>query len=311
MTRLLERVVPQVAQNLATLPQRAGESAATYARTGEYDPAPVVEAAMMAMGIPGRPTGAQVAPRSMETKIRPLYNPPVKPARPFSADYPHGALADETGRLLADIEGRPLTAGYVVGRRVVGGHDEAFSPAQLNPLTEALIGRGPSAVPPGQMGPNLGYTLVKAGKPIRIGIRDDLKPYEAAKVLAHENGHAIDLIAGDISTRGLSNELKGIYNTLNNSTRTRDGLDAASGGKTFRPEDLGYKGAEVSREYMVEAIRAYMADPNYLKTVAPKTAAAIRAAVNENPKLSKVIQFNAGGNPLAGITAGLLSDTEN
>jgi hypothetical protein len=31
---------------------------------------------------------------------------------------------------------------------------------------------------------------------------------------------------------------------------------------------------------MAEAIRAYMADPNYLKTVAPKTAAAIRAAVN-------------------------------
>ena len=43
-----------------------------------------------------------------------------------------------------------------------------------------------------------------------------------------------------------------------------------------------------------------MTDPNYLKTVAPKTAAAIRAAVNGNPRLSKIIQFNS----LAGAAVG-------
>jgi hypothetical protein len=42
-----------------------------------------------------------------------------------------------------------------------------------------------------------------------------------------------------------------------------------------------------------------MADPNYLKTVAPKTAAAIRAAVNAHPTLSKIIQFNS----IAGLAA--------
>ena len=36
-----------------------------------------------------------------------------------------------------------------------------------------------------------------------------------------------------------------------------------------------------------------MADPNYLKTVAPKTAAAIRQAVNPNPRSSQTIQFNS------------------
>jgi hypothetical protein len=46
---------------------------------------------------------------------------------------------------------------------------------------------------------------------------------------------------------------------------------------------------------MAEAIRAYIQDPNYLKTVAPKTAAAIRKAVNGNPRLSKAIQFNSLG----------------
>jgi len=37
------------------------------------------------------------------------------------------------------------------------------------------------------------------------------------------------------------------------------------------------------------------ADPNYLRTVAPKTAARIRAYVNANPRLAPVIQFNAIG----------------
>ena len=44
---------------------------------------------------------------------------------------------------------------------------------------------------------------------------------------------------------------------------------------------------------MAEAVRAYMADPNYLKTVAPRTAKAIRAAVNSHPRLRDIIQFNA------------------
>ena len=35
-----------------------------------------------------------------------------------------------------------------------------------------------------------------------------------------------------------------------------------------------------------------MADPNYLKSVAPKTAAAIRKHVNAHPELSRTIQFN-------------------
>ena len=52
---------------------------------------------------------------------------------------------------------------------------------------------------------------------------------------------------------------------------------------------------------MAEAIRAYLADPNYLKTVAPKTAAAIREAVNSHPILSKIIQFNTMVGPAAMI----------
>jgi hypothetical protein len=46
------------------------------------------------------------------------------------------------------------------------------------------------------------------------------------------------------------------------------------------------------RELMAEAIRAYLADPNYIKTVAPELAGAIRDAVNSNRILAPVIQFN-------------------
>ena len=78
----------------------------------------------LARGLPrlmqrGASTGAREA-ESMASRSAMLYNPPAKPPRPFGADYPTGTSADATGRLTHDIEGRPLTAEYVVGRNVVG-----------------------------------------------------------------------------------------------------------------------------------------------------------------------------------------------
>lgn len=57
---------------------------------------------------------------------------------------------------------------------------------------------------------------------------------------------------------------------------------------------------------MAEAIRAYLANPNYLKTVAPDVAARIRSSVNANPELSPHIQFNANGAspPLNALSVG-------
>jgi hypothetical protein len=154
------------------------------------------------------------------------------------------------------------------------------------------------------MGQKLGRTFVNryTGQPVGIDLDRSLNASDVPKVLAHEIGHAIDQIAGNIPTKGLSRELKAVYNTLNNPNRA--GADAVSWGKPFRPQDLGHEGDEVGREYIVEAIRAYMADPNYLKTVAPNVARAIRA-INDHPTLSKFIQFNTvagllGGRALSG-----------
>ncbi|KQS79043.1 hypothetical protein ASG25_10680 [Rhizobium sp. Leaf384] len=60
---------------------------------------------------------------------------------------------------------------------------------------------------------------------------------------------------------------------------------------------------------MTEAIRAYMADPNYIKTVAPETASRIRQCVNDNPRLRDIIQFNSVG--AAGVLANGLRDWSN
>jgi hypothetical protein len=254
--------------------------------------------ALATVGLPGAGAGRVAgAGKPLASKPPLVYNPPTKPPRPFSADYPTGAPADAAGRLLKDIEGRPLTAERVVGRTMVGGDEKALPTTldTLNPLAEALTGRVPENWPAREMGQDLGRTFVDrhTGEPLAIHLSDDLAADDAAKVLAHEIGHAIDDIAGNIPTKGLSGELEGVYNTLQNPNRTRGGTDAASRAKPVRPQDLRYKPEEVPREYIVEAIRAYMADPNYLKTVAPETARAIRAAVNANPRLSKIIQFNS------------------
>ena len=242
-----------------------------------------------------------------------IYDPPVLPQRAFEADYPDGARADATGRLTHDIDGRPLTARYVVGRKVVGGKDEALPPAQHDNLSEALFGNRIERVKAREIGGDAGRFKISHdvdGSTIyQPYVSESIEAKKAPLVAAHEISHGIDYFSAGrvgVPTEGLlRNELQPIYNDLNNGNRNR----AASGGaapwaKPERPEHFGYKGEDIGREYMAEAIRAYMADPNYIKTVAPKTAARIRQYVNENPRLSDTIQFNANGSK-GGAAVGL------
>jgi len=133
----------------------------------------------------------------------------------------------------------------------------------------------------------------------------------ADNILAHMLGHILDYRAGKlcddvslgqavqaIDQEGLNEELRYIYNDCNNTAlheaRVESGLDPSDKPeyRDFGPEQRGCFGADARAELMAEAIRAYMHDPNYLKSVAPNVAARIRAAVNTHPELSKIIQFN-------------------
>lgn len=227
---------------------------------------------------------------NLASKTARMYDPPVKSARAFELDYPAGAVADDAGKLAFDIEGRPLTARFIAGRNVVGASEKAITPAELDAIAAASTRDGASSVAPRLLRGDAGRTQFDkiTGDPLSILIAKDLSEDQAGKVLSHEIGHVVDRASGEIPVNGLGSELRSVYNDLNNPQ---------SYGKAFGPEQNRYKGPDVDRELMAEAIRAYMTDPNYIKTVAPKTAARIRAHVNANPKLQDTIQFNAGGVP--------------
>jgi hypothetical protein len=260
---------------------------------------PIADIAGLAlMGVGGAETVAARALPEVESasivlarKASGLYNPPVKSARPFAADYPTGAQSDAAGNLATDIEGRPLTAPVIAGRRMVGQPDVAVSPQELDAVATAGLGRQPASVAASQIRGNAGLFTTRAGPdgPVNnIFIDRDLSDAAKDQVLAHETGHLIDYMAAGkagIPQSGLSAELKNLFNVgVTGQERSRN---------LTLPEHIGYPQDQIPGEYMAEAIRAYMTDPNAMKAMAPKTAAAIRAAVNNNPRLSKIIQFNA------------------
>lgn len=265
-----------------------------------------VSAGMMGTPALSRAAIMAEADRILASKMIPGYNPTPKPPRPFEADYPKGAEADVLGKLLRDIEGRRLRSSdetfargtdetsngpLLIGRGVLGGQDETIPQTQAayDALAKALTGSISQRVAPREIGGDPGRLKKivdwKTGQPsYEVFLSNKLTEKQALRTHAHELGHAIDELAGQIPTEGLVKELEFVYNALaTGQERTRN---------LTRPKDIGYRPAEVPREMMAEAIRAYMADPNYIKTVAPRTAAAIRAAVNENPRLNKKIQFN-------------------
>ena len=213
-----------------------------------------------------------------------------------------------------DIEGRPLTADIIVGRRTLGGADETLTPAELDAVAEAALGSKPEAVEARA----LPRAAVGSYEPNTNSTRFLRTLDDAAKnmVAAHEVSHGIDDLAGAVALDGrrvvrtipqggIKKELGTVYNDLNNgylaSARAKKpdvDPEDVYWGTGVTPRTFGYKpGLDAYRELNAEAIRAYIADPNYLKTVAPNTAARIREFVNENPRLSKIVQFNslAGG----------------
>jgi hypothetical protein len=321
-TFVLENYLPHVANQLLTLPQRALEASERLRLTGEYDPGPAVETALMMAGMRGMragPPGRGMARRGSDltggtvnpvaSRNASLYNPPVKPQRPFEldyppADYPHGVPADAAGRLTADIEGRRRAAERVVGRRTLGGADEALTPAQIDAVATTITGNNPEAVAGRQIGGNAGLFRVsrdREGNPIySIEVNRALSPAAKDRVVAHELGHTIDYFAAPrrgIPQEGIRTELSRNYNTgVTGQERERN---------LTLPQHQDYKADEVPSELMAEAIRAYIANPNYFKTVAPETAARIREWWNSHPKYSKYLQFNSvAGTAGAGLVAG-------
>lgn len=237
---------------------------------------------------------------------------PKTQQREFSLDYPNrSALGADGSRITTDIDGRPLASGPIAGRRTVGGNDEALGHSHALDTATAfgipIEASRVDALPRGTVGlldwlegrwePGISPPA-RANATIKHA--QNLTPAEAERVISHEVGHLVDRIAGFVKQDGLHSELSRLYSELN----TRGWVSKWQ--KGAKPQDFNYVGDDVKRELMAEAIHAYRTNPNYIKTIAPKTAAAIRAAVNPNPLLNKTIQFNSLAAPAGGV--GLLGN---
>ena len=168
------------------------------------------------------------------------------------------------------------------------------APGEPTPGSSGVYRVDPSQLPPQTVGTYLQRQNPATGEQQRrIFIDRSLLAHEAGRVLPHEIGHAISDMAGSIPVdRRIAREIRGVYNTLNNPQRWQ-ASPKLSPALRYGPEQAGYPARDVDQELIAEAIRAYMADPNYLKSVAPKVAARIREYANPNPLTNRAIQFNS------------------
>ena len=244
-----------------------------------------------------RPTGSAFRSAS-------IFAPKPVTQRPFNVDYPQSTGRPDGSKLLFDIEGRPLSARYIAGRNMVGMADEPLPTGGAAGINE-LLGIPVKEVPrtSADLKGDVGRFI--SGHNRRIFTDAALPDDKARMVLEHETGHALeDLVTGaKIPTTGIEKELARLYSDQNTAHYVPKGKIGAT------PKTQGYsKPDDIEREYMAEAIRAYFYDPNYIKTVAPKTAARIREYFNSNPNTKDVIQFNSLLAPAA--SGGLLNMTD-
>jgi hypothetical protein len=240
------------------------------------------------------------APRIAQSRDVSMYAPPrMKNPRPFQMDYRRPPVTDSAGRLLQDIEGRPLGAKYVVGRQFAGKRDVPLTPEEIKSALTDLDIRLVEMPELPMPDPNTGAVFageLSGWRPVGdLFVKNTLSKEDQNLMLAHEFGHAIDHYAdyfSDHLTPAEIDELRGVYTTLRAGPRKT---------RVPQPEDFGYPPDEVNGELAAEGFRAYLTNPNWFKAVAPRSAARFRAAVNKNKYLKHVIQFNSLG------AAGLLS----
>jgi hypothetical protein len=136
-----------------------------------------------------------------------------------------------------------------------------------------------------------------------MNVAADLSADQRLIALAHELGHGIaDNVKRPVSLDGSAVAGRKVYHDL----RTGD-TSAQTLRKFHSPELDGYPKVDVDEELRAELLRAYMMDPNYLKSVAPNAAKSIRDSVNADPWLRKVVQFNALSPIAIGAGAGAYS----
>lgn len=233
-----------------------------------------------------------------------IYDPKPLPQRPFDHDYPDAGAArpDGSGRVTVDRDGRPVApTAHVAGRRVVGGGDEGLQERDVAELGARLganiefVARG-SGSPLGRS--DYGRYVPRGyqnGQPRSdIFVDKNLSRDDIRRTQAHEVSHLLDdRTVGDIlkggsriPIDGIKRDLGLLYEELNTGTWHKPGRGA-------KPKTFGYGPDKEGAELMAEAIRAYLTDPNFIKSKYPAVAQRIRDHINTHPKLNNVVHFNS------------------
>src|SRR5262249_39927083 len=144
------------------------------------------------------------------------------------SEFPNGPPRDAaTGIITQSPERAPLIAPNVIGRNKVSQGDVPLPQSRYGSTIETITGQPVQYLPASQMGTDLGRTYLDAqGRPVLVELRNDILPGHREMVQAHEFGHVVHTAARNIPTTGLEHELEPVYNTLNNSARTPNGLHA-------------------------------------------------------------------------------------
>lgn len=215
--------------------------------------------------------------------------------RPFRLDYPEDPPTDAQGRILFDMEGRPLTARFIAGRNELGKADRALTLSEMLTIIKDDLGLDLVSKSRGYFKPGTIGHISKDPKDDRlaeIAVWNGLPPDQEFATIAHEMGHGLDVMAGQLSLKGIDDELVPLYSAHSTGIIEPPYL---------LPENRGYRGLKPPRERAAEAFRIYATGPDTMKRMAPKAAAAMRE-LNTHPFFKRVIQFN--GLPI-GVPAGV------
>jgi hypothetical protein len=185
---------------------------------------------------------------------------------------------------------------YLVGRRLVGGEDCPLPNSELDALAEAAFGACSVAVAAREIGGFAGR-VVRGRHPVTgeveydIFLARDLPPGQRLLILAHEIGHVMADMIGPFPTDELRDELEPMYHELNTGEQLRRG--ETQNRDLAGPVDRGYQEADTASELWAEGFRAYLLNPNYIKTVENLAARLLRAAANGRTALNPVIMLNS------------------
>jgi hypothetical protein len=231
-----------------------------------------------------------------------LYFDPPNVNRPFEADYPRATEFDLLSqKLLEDMDKVSiLDSSTVIGRKKFEGPDVPLLEENFHDFAKRLTDErgGLKEVEPREMkrpGSPAETDFDKDGIPTDFRVLRTLSPRDKAVATTREFANAIaawirPFREYDYFSPLSRIEMRRVYNELGNPKRIEGRPDKDA--RPFTPADRGYSADEAPWEYLTEAVRGYLAEPGWLKSVAPDTAKTLRQIARDHFSFRKFLHLN-------------------